>query len=64
MDGAFVERQKKILTLLYNTYQVDPDEEYYKLGSKYDIESNAEHYTVSLFKIQQMNVIENRIFWN
>uniref|UniRef100_A0A2A4J4V2 Arylphorin n=2 Tax=Heliothis virescens TaxID=7102 RepID=A0A2A4J4V2_HELVI len=45
VDAAFVEHQKKILTLFEHSEQLDVHAEYYKVGKDYDIEANIAGYT-------------------
>ncbi|XP_052756923.1 arylphorin-like [Galleria mellonella] len=45
LDPNLVNIQKKVLLLLENWKQVDPDDEYYKIGKEYNIEANIEFYT-------------------
>ncbi|XP_030040373.2 arylphorin subunit beta [Manduca sexta] len=45
VDAAFVERQKKVLDLFQDVDQVNPNDEYYKIGKEYNIEANIDNYS-------------------
>ncbi|XP_059052700.1 arylphorin-like [Achroia grisella] len=45
LDPSLVDIQRKVLLLLENWKQVDPEDVYYKIGKEYNIEANIESYT-------------------
>lgn len=58
MDAKFVETQKKILWLFQDVEQINPDDEYYKIGKDYDIDANKENYNVSISCIiNSLNIV-------
>nr|AFP55240.1 aryphorin type 2 [Cerura vinula] len=45
VGAEFVARQKKVLDLFENTYQLNENDEYYTVGKEYSIEANIDNYT-------------------
>lgn len=44
-------RQKQVLSLFSYYKQVSPEPEWYKIGHEYNVEANADKYTVSIYYI-------------
>nr|4L37_A Chain A, Silkworm storage protein [Bombyx mori] len=45
VDAAFVEKQKKILSLFYNVNEISYEAEYYKVAQDFNIEASKDCYT-------------------